>query len=61
MSLEYRASGERQYRTEPVLLQQPGHGEDDVQVSALDVFYEMDGLEYRQEDARDVKRNDLIE
>ena len=47
VSLEYPASGERQVRPEPVLVQNSGHVDDDIQISALDVFYEMDGRESR--------------
>ena len=42
VSLEYRASGEKQDRPEPVLVQNSGHVDDDIQISALDVFHEMD-------------------
>ena len=48
-----------------------GHVDDDVQISALDAFYEMDGRKsryigevldwYRREDARDLKRSELNE
>ena len=37
------ASGERQDRPGSVLVQKSGHVDDDVQISALDMFYEMDG------------------
>ena len=47
MSLEYLASGEKQDRPEPVLVQTSGHVDDDVQISALDVFYEKDERENR--------------
>ena len=47
VSPEYLASGARQDRPEPVLVQNPGHVDDDVQISSLDVFYEMDGRESR--------------
>ena len=66
VALEYPASGETQDRPGSVLVQKSGHVDDDVQISALDAFYEMDGrtsryieevLEwYRREDARDLKR-----
>ena len=46
-SLEYPASGERQVRPEPVIVQNSGHVDDDIQISALDLFYEMDGRESR--------------
>ena len=71
MSLEYPASGERQVRPEPVLVQSSGHVDDDIQIPALGVLCEMDGREsryvkevldwYRQEDTRDLKINELNE
>ena len=71
VALEYLASGETQDRPGYVLVQTSGHVDDDVQISALDTFYEMDGrmsryigevLEwYRGEDARDLKRSELNE
>ena len=52
-----------------VLAQKSGHVDDDVQISALDAFYEMDGRKsryigevlklYRGEDAGDLKRSEL--
>ena len=55
-------------------MQKSGHVDDDVQISALDAFYKMDGRKsryigevwdwYRGEDARDLKRsvlNELVE
>ena len=61
----------RQSRPGSVLVQNSGRVDDDVRISALDVFYEKDGrrsrhigevLEWNQgEDARDLKRSDLIE
>ena len=36
VSIGYPASGERQHRPEPVLVQNPGHVDDDIQSSALD-------------------------
>ena len=52
-------------------MQKSGHLDDDVQISALDAFYEMDGrksryigevLEWsRREDAGDLKRSELDE
>ena len=70
-ALEYPASGETQNRPGSVLVQKSGHVDDDVQVSALDAFYEMDGRKsryigevldwYRGEDAGDVKRSELNE
>ena len=71
VSLEYPASGEKQDRLEPVLVQNSGHVDDDIQIFALDAFYEMDGREsryikevsdwYREKDARDLRRNELNE
>ena len=64
-------SGETQYRPGSVLVLQSGHVDDDVQISALDAFYEMDGRMsrcigevldwYRGEDAGDLKRSELNE
>ena len=69
--MEYPASGGTQSRSGSVLAQKSGHVDDDVQISALDPFYEMDGrrsryigevLEwYRGEDAGDLKRSELNE
>ena len=42
VALAYPASGETQDRPGSVLVQKSGHV-DDVQISALDPFYEMDG------------------
>ena len=52
-------------------MQNSGHVDDDIQISALDLFYEMDGREsryikevlvcYRNEDAGDLKRSELNE
>ena len=42
VSLEYLASGEKKDQTELVLEQRSGHLENDIQMSALEVFYEMD-------------------
>ena len=71
VALEYPASGERQSRPGSVLVQKSGHVDDDVQISALDPFYEMDGRKsryigevlewYRGEDAGDLKRSELNE
>ena len=68
VALEYPASGETQSRPGSVLLQTSGHVADDVQISALDEFHEMDGryigevLEwYRGEDAGDLNRSELNE
>ena len=54
-----------------VLVQKSGHVDDDVQISALDAFYEMDGRRsryigevldwYRGEDAGDLRRSELNE
>ena len=54
-----------------VLVQRSGHAEDDVQISALDAFFEMDGPKSRYigevldwsrgEDARDLKKSELNE
>ena len=61
-------AGETQDRLGSVLVQKSGHVDDDVQVSALDAFYEMDGRKsryigevlewYRGEDAGDLKRSE---
>ena len=71
VSLEYPASGDKQDRPEPVLVQNSGHVDDDQHISRLDVFYEMDGRKsrytnevfgsYRQEDAADLRRNEFHE
>ena len=74
VALEYPASGETQSRPRSVLVHKSGYVDDDVQISALDVFYEMDGRKsryigdvlewYRREDAGDFKRcelNELVE
>ena len=63
--------GEKQDRLEPVLVHNSGHVDDDVQFSALDVLYEMNGREsrcikkildwYREEDAGDLRRSKLNE
>ena len=47
MSLEYPASGETHGSTGSVLVQKSGHVDDDVQISALDSFYGMDGRNSR--------------
>ena len=41
VALEYPASGETQDRPGSVLVQKSGHVDDDVQISALDAFYEV--------------------
>ena len=71
MSLDYLASGEKQNRPEPVLVQNSCNVDGDIVISALDVFYEMDGRESRyieevldwnrDEDARDLRRSELNE
>ena len=71
VALEYPASGETQNRPGSVLVQKSGHADDDVQISALDAFCEMDGRKsryigevldwYRGEDAGDLKRSELHE
>ena len=43
VSLEYSANNKRQDRPGSVLVQSSGHVDDDIQISALDAFYEMDG------------------
>ena len=70
-TLEYLASGETQDRPGPVLVQKSGHVDDDVQISALGAFYDMDGRKsryigkvldwYRGEVAGDLKRSELNE
>ena len=55
----------------PVLVQKSGHVDDDVQISALDKFYEMDERKsryigevlewYRREGAGDLERSELNE
>ena len=47
VALEYPASGETQSRPGSVLVQKSGHVDDDVQISALDAFYEIDGRKSR--------------
>ena len=71
VSLEYPASGERPQRPEPVHVRNSSHVDDDIQISALDVFCEMHGRKsrcikdvlgwHREEDAGDLKRNELNE
>ena len=43
VSVDYSASGEREIRPEPVLVQRSRHVDDDMQISALDALNEMDG------------------
>ena len=55
----------------PNFVQESGHVDDDVQISALDAFYEMDGRKsryirevldwYREKDAGDLRRSELRE
>ena len=45
--LEYPARGETPRRPNPVFAQKSGHADDDVQISALDAFYEKDGRKSR--------------
>ena len=71
VSLEYPVSGEKQDRPELVSLRGSGRVIDDIHISALDVFCEMEGREiryikevldwYRDEDAADVKKSELNE
>ena len=68
---QHLASGELQCRPETVLVQTSGHVDDDVQISALEAFHEMDGRKsryigevlerYRGEDAGNLKRSELNE
>ena len=65
VALEYLVSGEIQSRPGSVFVQKSGRVDGDVQISALDPFYEMDGRKsryigevlewYRGEDAGDFK------
>ena len=59
-------TGERQDRTGPVVVLNSGHVDDDLHISSLDVFYEMDGrksrktkevLDWYEEDGGDLRRN----
>ena len=69
VALEFPASCETQSRPRSVLVQNSGHVNDDVQISALDVFCEKDEREnrcigdvlewYRGKDARDLERIEL--
>ena len=71
VALEHHVRDETPSRSGSVLGQKSGHVDDDVQISALDVFNEKDGrrsrnigevLErYRGEDAGDLKRSELNE
>ena len=66
VALKHPASGETQNRSWSVLVQKSSHADDDVQISALNPFYEMDGRKsryigevfgwYRREDTRDLKK-----
>ena len=69
--LDKRAVRHKIGRGPYVLVQTLGHVDDDVHISALDAFYEMDGRKsryigevlewYRGEDAGDLKRSELNE
>ena len=69
MHLEYFASGEKQYRPEPMCVQNSSHVDDEIHISSLDVFYEMDGRDNRYitevfdwyRDAVDLERSELNE
>ena len=71
VALEYLASGEAQSRPGAVLVQKSCDVDDDVQISALEPFYEMDGRKnryigevldwYRGEDAGDLERSEFNE
>ena len=71
MSLEYPESGTKKDPLEPAFVHYSGHVEDDIQISALDVFYQVDGREsrqikevsdwFREEDAGDLKSSELNE
>ena len=60
---------QKQDRPQPVLVQKSGRVDDDMQISAVDVFCEMDGREsrcvkevldwYREEDAGGLRRSEL--
>ena len=43
VALEYPPSGATRNLLGSVFVQKSGHEDDDVQISALDAFYEMDG------------------
>ena len=47
VSLEYLASGEKQDRPEPILVQKTRHIDDDIPIPALEVYYEIDGRKSR--------------
>ena len=65
VSLEHPASGGGHDWTEPVLVQKSGHVDDDIHISASDVFYEIQGRKsrhikevldwYREEDAKNLR------
>ena len=69
VSLEHPASGDTQDRPEPVLVQNSGRVDDDMQISVLDVFHAMDGRKSRdikevldccrEEDAGHLRRYEL--
>ena len=71
VALEHPACGETEDRPGSVLVLKSGHVDDDVQLSALDAFYEKGGRKsryigevlewYRGEDAGDLKRSESNE
>ena len=71
VSLEYPESGTKKDPLEHVFVYYSGHVEDDIQISALDVFYQVDRREsrqikevsdwFREEDAGDLRRSELNE
>ena len=71
VALEHPARGETQDRPGSVLVQKSGYVDDDVQIYALDAFYDIDGRKsryigevldrYRGEDAGILKRSELNE
>ena len=69
VALEYPASGETQDRPGSAFVHKSGHIDDDTQISALDVFYEMDAESLRQRSVGlvvrrrcgDLKRSELNE
>ena len=70
MSPVYPASSEKQDRPEPARVQNSGHVDDGMQISALDAVYDMDGresryikelLDWHREDAGDPMRSELNE
>ena len=71
VAVEYPTRGETPSRPGSVLVQKSGRVDDDVQISALDAFYEKDGRKsrfigevlerYRGEDVGDLKKSELDE